>query len=109
MTLSPEDPFMFRYEHFLSIAHYADGNFEEAAHWGTRSMRRNPQYLSNLRMTAASLAGAGRAADARPFVQMAMQLQPKFRVASLVANHSFRDSAKLERYAGHLTGAGLPP
>ncbi len=93
----------------MSIAHYSAGHYEEAAHWGTRSLRRNAHYTSNLRMTAASLAAAGRAADARPLVQTAMQLQPGFRVAPMITNQAFRDDVQREQFARHLTGAGLPP
>lgn len=109
IALSPEDPLMFRYEHFMSIAHYSAGHYEEAAHWGTRSLRRNPHYTSNLRATAAALAAAGRTADAHPLVQTAMRLQPEFRVAPMIANQAFRDDAQREQLARHMTGAGLPP
>jgi len=109
IALSPEDPFMFRFEHFTSIAHYSAGNYDEAAHWGMRSLRRNPHYTSNLRFTAASLAAAGRPADARPLVQMAMQLQPGFRVAPLIAHQAFRDNQRREQFAHDLMEAGLPP
>jgi DNA-binding SARP family transcriptional activator/TolB-like protein len=109
ISLSPEDPFMFRYEHFMSIAHYSAGNYEEAARWGTKSLRRNPYYTSNLRLTAASLAGAGRAADARPLVQRAMQLQPGFHVLPMIEKQAFRSDEQRERWARHLTEAGLPP
>lgn len=34
MALSPHDPFMFRNQHFLSIAHYAMGDYGRAAHLG---------------------------------------------------------------------------
>ena len=54
IELSPMDPYLFRYEHFLSIAHYAAENYEEAAHWCQRSLKRNPRYTSNLRATAAA-------------------------------------------------------
>src|SRR5262249_38725300 len=65
MALSPEDPFLFRYEHFRAIAHYAASDYEEAAYWGTRSMRGNPHYTSNLRLTAAALVGLGRKVEVR--------------------------------------------
>jgi DNA-binding SARP family transcriptional activator/TolB-like protein/Tfp pilus assembly protein PilF len=108
ISLSPEDPFMFRYEHFMSIAHYSAANYEDAAHWGTRSLRRNPHYTSNLRMTAASLAAAGRPSDARPLVRRAMELQPGFRVLPMIEKQAFRSDDQRERYAEHLTEAGLP-
>ena len=67
IALSPQDPFLFRYKHFMCIAHYADGNYGAAAHWGRRSLHRNSRYTSNLRMTAAALVGLGRADEAQPW------------------------------------------
>jgi tetratricopeptide (TPR) repeat protein len=108
ITLSPEDPFMFRYEHFRCIAHYAAGDYAEAANWGVRSLRRNPHYTSNLRMAAAALVGLGRAAEARPLTEKVMELQPGFRVAPMISRQAFRDEAQREQYGKHLVEAGLP-
>jgi tetratricopeptide (TPR) repeat protein len=109
IRLSPEDPFLFRYEHFKCIAHYAAGHYDEAAHWGTRSLRRNAHYTSNLRMTAAAMVGAGRPGDARPLVQAVLQLQPGFRVTPMIAHQAFREDDQREQYGRHLIAAGLPP
>jgi tetratricopeptide (TPR) repeat protein len=108
VALSPEDPFMFRYEHFLGIAHYAAGNFEEAAYWGNRSARANPHYTSNLRMTSAALVGLGRAREARPLVEKILELEPGFRVSPLIARHAFRDTKLRETFGRQLVEAGLP-
>ncbi|WP_424812276.1 BTAD domain-containing putative transcriptional regulator [Roseococcus sp. YIM B11640] len=108
IKLSPHDPFLFRHEHFLSIAHYAAGNFEEAAHWGQRSHARNPLYTSNLRMTAAALAASGRIEEARRFANAVLALQPEYRVMPVLARQAFRDAMKREQYGQHLIAAGLP-
>ena len=108
LSLSPYDPFLFRYEHFLCIAHYSAGNFEEAVHWGQRSLTGNTNYTSNLRMTVAALAGLRRIEEAKPLVRTIMDLQPDFRVSSLIARQAFRDPAQRERYGQHLLQAGLP-
>lgn len=109
IALSPEDPFMFRYEHFMCIAHYAAGDYQEAAHWGTRSLRRNPHYTSNLRMTAAALVGVGRTAEAQPLAAKVMELQPGFRVSPMISRQAFRDDDRRQQYGRHLVDAGLPP
>jgi DNA-binding SARP family transcriptional activator/Flp pilus assembly protein TadD len=108
IALSPEDPFMFRYEHFLGIAHYAAGNYEEAAYWGNRSARANPHYTSNLRMTSAALVGLGRAKEARPLVEKILELEPGFRVSPMIARHAFRDKKLRETFGRQLVEAGLP-
>jgi DNA-binding SARP family transcriptional activator len=108
IALSPEDPFMFRYEHFLGIAHYAAGNYEEAARWGNCSARANPHYTSNLRMTSAALVGLGRAREARPLVEKILELEPGFRVSPMIARHAFRDEKLRETFGRQLVEAGLP-
>jgi tetratricopeptide (TPR) repeat protein len=109
IALSPEDPFLFRYEHFLCIAHYAAGDYGAAAHWGRRSLLANSRYTSNLRMTAAALVGLGRASEAEALVKRVMQLEPNFRVGPLIARQAFRDNSRREQYGRHLLDAGLPP
>ena len=109
ISLSPEDPFMFRFEHFLSIAHYSARDYKEAAHWGMRSLRANPHYTSNLRLTAAALIGLGRKAEVRPLIDKVMELQPDFRISPMIARQAFRDAAVREQFAWHLAEAGLPP
>ncbi len=108
MALSPDDPLAFRQQHFLSIGHYARGELEAAAEWGLRSARTNPNYTSNLRVTAAALAGAGRTAEARPLVARVMALEPGFRVTPMIARQAFRDDAARETYGQRLKQAGLP-
>ena len=109
LRLSPEDPLLFRYQHFLAIAHYANGRFEEAARWGLRSVRNNGEYTSNLRLTAAALVALRRTEEARPLADRVMQLQPGFRVRPFMARQAFRDDGVKERFARHLEEAGLPP
>lgn len=108
IALSPHDPFLFRYEHFCCIAHYAAGNLEAAANWGRQSIARNPNYTSNLRMTAASLAGMGRRDDAKAIARSVLALEPGFRVGPLIARQAFRDPVERERYGSRLVEAGLP-
>ena len=109
MRLSPEDPLLFRYQHFLSIAHYAAGNWEEAAHWGLGAMRSNENYSSNLVMTAAALGALCRTEEAREPVSRLMKIIPKLRVGEVVSRVAYRDRADAERYGRHLIAAGLLP
>lgn len=109
LALSPQDPFLFRYEHFLSIGHYAAGDLEATAHWGLRSASRNPNYTSNLRFTVAALAGLGRRAEYEPLVARLMTLQPDLRInMSFKPGRNFRDEAIRARHAEYLRLAGIP-
>jgi TolB-like protein len=108
IRLSPEDPLLFRHQHFLSIAHYADGCWEEAAHWGMQSMLSNASYTSNLAMTAAALAAVGRKEEARLPAARLMELRPTYRVAGAKLRWPHRDAALREQYEQHLIAADLP-
>ena len=108
IALSPQDPLMFRYEHFLSIAHYAAGDLEAAARIGLAAAARHPNFTSNLRMTVAALAGLGRLAEAAPLVERLMALQPALRVGQSLPRYAFRDGALRERHARWLRLAGVP-
>lgn len=108
LALSPYDPFLFRYEHFLSIAHYTAGDLEAAAAWGMRSASRNPNYTSNLRIVAAALGGLGRAEDAAPVVRRLLALQPELRVGPSLGRYAFRDAAQRDLHAAYLLKAGIP-
>lgn len=109
IRLSPEDPLLFRYQHFLSIAHYARGSWDEAAEWGLRAMRSNGDYTSNLALTAAALAAVGRTDEARLAVSRLVALAPGFRVGVTVSRVGFRDEGLRAQYGRHLIAAGSPP
>lgn len=109
MRLSPEDPLLFRYQHFLGIAHYASGSWDEAAHWGIRAMRSNSGYTSNLALTAAVLAALGRKEEARQPASQLMTLLPGYRVRDTLGRLPFRDDGVRAQYGQHLIAAGFPP
>jgi DNA-binding SARP family transcriptional activator len=108
LRLSPRDPFVFRSYAALSLAHYTAGESEAAVHWGQLSMRENPSYTSNLRVTTAALASLGRTTEARGLGRQLLALQPRFRVGTLIERHPYRDHDRRTRLAKHLIAAGLP-
>lgn len=108
MRLSPQDPRMFRFEHFLSIAYYAAGDLENAARRGLYSVELRPDFTSNLRVTVAALAGLGRLQEASPLVERLMNLQPNLRVGDSLPRFAFREPAMRERHARWLSLAGVP-
>ena len=81
---------------------------EAAADWGLQSWRSNPNYTSNIRVTAAALAALGREDEARPLVDRHLCLEPEFRVTPMIARQAFRDDGARRRYGEHLVAAGLP-
>ena len=108
IKLSPHDPHLFRFEHFLSLAHYAVGDLENAARIGLVADRRNPNYTSNLRVTVAALAALGRTSEAAPLVNRLMTLQPTLRVTKSLQTNAFRSEQMRERHGRWLRLAGVP-
>lgn len=108
IALSPQDPYLFRFEHFLSIAKYSAREYEEAAYWGRSSFQRNPLYFSNLRTTAAALVAADKLDEARIYAGKVMEQDAKFKVSNLMKAHPFKSDRNKSQYADRLITAGLP-
>ncbi|WP_237216364.1 winged helix-turn-helix domain-containing protein [Falsiroseomonas oryziterrae] len=108
IRLSPEDPLMFRYHHFLSLAHLTATNWSEAAHWGRSSMRLNPNYTSNLRATTVALVALRRLDEARDIAAQVLRLEPGFRVRALHTPFAEACAHIRDLYARYLIEAGLP-
>jgi adenylate cyclase len=80
LRLSPFDQSLFYYHMFLSLAHYATGNYEEAVKWAKMSLSENAAYTATHRFLAASLAALGRLDEARDAAASLMRLEPSFRL-----------------------------
>jgi tetratricopeptide (TPR) repeat protein len=108
LRLSPLDPHIFLPHSFLNLAHYTQGEFDEAVRWGRRAREENPQYTANLRILAASLAAAGKMEEAHDVGNALRAADPAFQVRKFVAGYAIRDPDRQERLARHLLMAGLP-
>jgi DNA-binding SARP family transcriptional activator/TolB-like protein len=106
--LTLDDPLRFRYDHFLSVAHFAAGDMQEAARVGLASMMRNSRYTSNLRITAGACVVIGDMEKARELATRLMLLEPKFRVSNFISRQAFRDPARRADFGDLLRKAGLP-
>jgi TolB-like protein len=109
MALSPEDPLIFRYQHFRSIAHHASQQWGAAVEWALKSAVANPHYTSNLRTLSGSLIALGRHAEAKRHAQELLRIDPGFRVSKFIERHPYRDPEARARYGRQLIEAGLPP
>lgn len=107
IQLSPCDPYLFRSEHFLSIAYFAAGNYAAAVAAGKRAQQLNPNYTSNLRMTAVALAEQGDLTQAGLLAAEIKRLDPSFRIAQFLKKQPFQDFATGQRYAERLREIGL--
>jgi adenylate cyclase len=110
VRLSPFDQGLFMFYMFLGMAHYANGNYEEAVKVGRKSLSERPAYTANLRVLSAALAAAGQDTEAREIAGRLMALEPNFNLAEYESTLlPFRDKEMRSIYLDHLRKAGLPP
>jgi class 3 adenylate cyclase/TolB-like protein len=105
--LAPADPYRFWHEGMLAQAHYVNGDYDQAVSWARSAVAYNPAIRFTLRTLAASLVAAGRMAEAARAADRLMLVQPDFRLTSYAPRCPFVPPV-LERWIGHLRGAGLP-
>src|SRR5262249_16106810 len=92
MRLSPLDPLKYNMETGIAHAHFLPGRYDEATAWAERAARQQPaEYVSAVRILAASSAFAGRQSDAERAAARLRQLDPTFRICDL------RDRTPLRR------------
>lgn len=109
LRLSPRDRSLFVYYNFVSMAHYGNGNYEEAVKWGRLSAAENPTFTSNLRIMATSLAALDRLDEARDVASTLLKLEPDFRLKVYEQTRQpFRQPNIKVRFMEHLRRAGLP-
>jgi TolB-like protein/Tfp pilus assembly protein PilF len=107
VRLSPFDPFQYRNEHFLSLAHYACGQYEEAARLGMSSYEGRPNYGSNLRVTMAALMAMGAEERARDLAQQHNRAEPGYSLRAVQSRMGFRDTDEQALYVQRLMQAGV--
>jgi adenylate cyclase len=109
MRLSPLDPLTYYMETVIAHAHFVAGRYDEAAASAERAVQQQPaEYVSAVRIWAASSALAGRQSDAEKALARLRQIDPTFRVCDLTDRVPFRRPEDLARYADALRKAGLP-
>jgi len=108
MRLSPLDPLTFFMQVFVAFAHFLSGRYDEAWPLAEKAARAQPNYMSAVRLAAATNACAGRMEEAKRFIARARQLDPEMRVSNFRNRIvSIRDE-DFAKYADGLRKAGLP-
>lgn len=108
LALSPLDPFAYFYMSALTNAHYTNGSFDDAIHWGRKTMTSAPRYVANLRLLIVSLVASGRIDEARSVASSLMQIHPGFRVEPFINWYPIRGGERRALFADRLLAAGLP-
>jgi adenylate cyclase len=109
ISLSPLDPYAYFYQSALTNAHYTNGTFDEAVHWGTKVMAAAPQFVANLRLLAASLVAAGSVDQAREVGARLVSVDPAFSVEKFCRWYPIKQPERCALLGERLIQAGLPP
>jgi adenylate cyclase len=108
MRLSPIDPLTFFSLSYSAFAHFVADRPHEAWPLAERACRERPNFLTSLRIAAASNAAAGRLTEAREFAARALELDPGLRISTLRKRIPPLPPDQFARYAKGLRKAGVP-
>jgi adenylate cyclase len=108
MRLSPLDPLIFLAQGGIAWAHFVAARYDEASSWAEKAVSEQANYVSGMRMAAASHALAGRLEAAQKVMARIRQILPELRISNLKNVMSFQRPEDFARYAGGLQKAGLP-
>ena len=108
LALSPMDPLRYHYESLMASCEFGAGHHAEAIAWCERSLRRNRQHLSTLRILIAADVQLGREAQARAAARELMRLRPGYTVAAYEARSVAARYPFGQRVAAAMRAAGIP-
>lgn len=109
LRLSPFDPALFYYYLSLLLAHYTDGNYDEAVKWGRVAMSENPSFTASVRYLTAALAASGALAAAQDMGRTLLEREPNFTLERYESTRlPFRRKTLRESHLEHLRLASLP-
>jgi TolB-like protein/class 3 adenylate cyclase len=108
LRLNPLDPLAFIAQNGLARAHFLAGRYDEALAWAEKSLHLRPHHLPTLQTYMASLALAGRAAEARKAYEVYHQHDPTARILNIREWTPLRSDEDMERLAAGLRLAGMP-
>jgi DNA-binding winged helix-turn-helix (wHTH) protein/tetratricopeptide (TPR) repeat protein len=107
IRLAPFDPQKALFLGGIAVAKHAAGRFDEAVHWSVEAQRLRPGFQVSRRMLCASLALAGRTAEARALLSSLRRDQPGLSMSWLTANVPYQTARLIERYQDGMWKAGL--
>ncbi len=109
MRLSPLDISMWVACWVMATGNLQLGNYQEAADWANKSIRRHPENLSAKYILAASLAQLDRNSELKATVSEILAVDPAISVDRFVKIHPVARYRNLDGFLEGLKKAGLPP
>ncbi len=108
MRLSPLDPQMITMQAGTAFAHMLAGRYDEASCWAEKAMWAQNNYMPPIRIAVASLALAGRVAEAKKALDRLLELDPAASIANVKEWQPLHRPEHLEMLKSGLRRAGLP-
>lgn len=109
MRLSPLDISMWVACWVMATGNLQLGNYQEAAVWANKSIRRHPENLSAKYILVASLAQLDRNSELKATISEIMAVDPEISVDRFVKIHPVARYRNLDGFLEGLKKAGLPP
>ena len=106
--LAPFDPYFCFFENVYTIAYTFKGDFEQAVLTGERAVKVNPNFVNGYKPLIAALGHLGRRAEAKPYIEKLLSLEPGFTVQSFAGMYPFKHDRDRDRYMEGLRLAGVP-
>jgi len=106
--LAPFDPYYSWFENLYTIAYTFKGDYEQAVIVGRRVAKTNPDFVNGYKPLIASLGHLGRRAEAKPFIDKLLSLEPGFTVERFGKVYPFKKDSDRQRYMQGLRLAGVP-
>jgi hypothetical protein len=98
---------VFKINAAMAYAHFFAGRYDDASQLALNAIRERPNYMTGLRVAAASDAAAGRKSTAKPLVVRMIGLDPQLGISTLPLLLPLRPT-DLSKWADSLRSAGLP-
>jgi len=108
MRLSPCDPLIFRVHSAIAYAHFFANRYDEASTRAEKAIGVSPNYLTGVRVAAASYALTGRLDAAQKLMMHMGKLMPALRISNLKFQFPLRRPKDFTTWADALRKAGLP-
>jgi TolB-like protein/Flp pilus assembly protein TadD len=107
IRLSPLDPEMALFLGAIAVAHYTARRYDEAVRHTAEALRLRPGFQGAQRLHCASLAQAGRLAEAAAFLATVRREQPDLSIDWVRANVPYQTEELMARFVEGLRKAGL--
>jgi DNA-binding SARP family transcriptional activator len=105
--LAPLDPYYGFFENAYTIAYTFKHDYERAVVVGRRVVKANPAFINGYKPLIASLGHLGRRAEAAPYVERLISLEPDFTIEKFRKAYPFKRPEDRDQYCKGLRLAGI--